>query len=372
MFIEGILATLVSTSTVVSVGTATVSIAGSTPHAPEEEVLPKKLAVGTNGYFQPGALLQGWFWLRDPGDMNMTFRVRRAEVRFSGEIVPDLVGYLAVADFARVLDAQDGTNRSPLQDLSITLKSDYADVSIGQFKIPISWEGYNSSSKVLFPERALVSTTYGDRRDIGLKVTKTFEHGKKRPVFSYFAGIYNGSGQNNLDPNNSKDLTFRAEVFPGAIGAAGSDIDTIFKGLMIGGAVLSTVGKTEETGARERYELDARIERSGIIAQVEYIRAHDRGADAKEIVGHGYYLALAVRPVDSFQFGMRYGRLDPDRTLDVDPATSGNRDEVSHTEAMVTYFFESFEARLQATFGQFDYDQRADLLEAILAAQVSY
>ena len=51
-----------------------------------------------------------------------------------------------------------GGSSSILQDVELTYLSDYADVSIGQFKIPISYEGYNSASKLIFPERALVMT----------------------------------------------------------------------------------------------------------------------------------------------------------------------------------------------------------------------
>jgi phosphate-selective porin len=75
--------------------------------------------------------------------------------------------------------------------------SEYADVSLGQFKIPISWEGYQSSSKLLFPERALSSRAFGDQRDIGLRVEKI------GPIY-YYAGLFNGTGLNRRDNNDKR------------------------------------------------------------------------------------------------------------------------------------------------------------------------
>jgi hypothetical protein len=57
-----------------------------------------------------------------------------------------------------------------LQDLYITFQSKFADVSNGQFKIPVSWEDLNSSAKIILPERAFVSNFFGDKRDIGVPV----------------------------------------------------------------------------------------------------------------------------------------------------------------------------------------------------------
>ena len=97
---------------------------------------------------------------------------------------------------------------SVLQDFYITAMSQYADVSIGQFKIPVSWEGYNSSSKIVFPERAIISSTFGDKRDLGLRIEKKFKK------LGYSAGVFNGQGLNNFDSNVQKDLALRLEAYP--------------------------------------------------------------------------------------------------------------------------------------------------------------
>lgn len=50
-----------------------------------------------------------------------------------------------------VTAAQPNGPTAILQDLNITFSSPYADVTVGQFKNPVSYEGFHSSSKLLFP-----------------------------------------------------------------------------------------------------------------------------------------------------------------------------------------------------------------------------
>ena len=96
-------------------------------------------------------------------------------------------------DPARVLEFRDrtlgeATVKQPVgpvsmfQDFYVTYKTTYVEASVGQFKIPVSWEGYNSSSKLLFAERAPVSRAFGDKRDLGIRLAKKFER------FGYMAG----------------------------------------------------------------------------------------------------------------------------------------------------------------------------------------
>src|SRR5689334_24006522 len=77
------------------------------PASPIAEI-PRKVAVGTSGLFQPGLLLQGWY-VYDQTDATgttatsiaNTFRVRRAEIALKGEIVPGLIGYNVMFDPSR-------------------------------------------------------------------------------------------------------------------------------------------------------------------------------------------------------------------------------------------------------------------------------
>jgi len=239
---------------------------------PEPPKPPKALEIGSGGGdWKPGGLLQIWLLgsqqdMVPAGKTNLTgdedtlnFRIRRAEIRVKGDIVPKRVAFSIMIDPARALEVsnrsvpvRDGgggtvTVAQPpeggvltiLQDVAITFPTDYVDVSVGQFKIPLSLEGYNSSSKILFPERAPVARNLGDRRDIGLKFEK-----KIGEYFGYYAGIFNGSGQNQLDADTEKDAALRLEVYP-------------FEGATIAGVGYTTVGKRERS-SRDRVEADLR------------------------------------------------------------------------------------------------------------------
>jgi hypothetical protein len=333
---------------------------------PEEPPPPKKLSVGSEGLFQPGLLLQGWFLVDHADDTTTTFRMRRAEISAKGEIVPGLVAYAVMIDPAKVLETQNVTVedasgeeitvRQPVgaisvfQDLFITFQSPYVDASIGQFKIPVSWEGYNSSSKLLFAERAPVAREFGDRRDMGLRLAKTWDY------FGYSAGLYNGTTLNNLDTNNAKDAALRLEAYP-------------VKGLVIAGVLYASIGDRGEPGTKDRYEGDVRYESGPFLVQAEYIRGHDVTSSG-EADGHGFYGALAWTFAEVLQPALRIGYLDPD--VDADLPVTASKDELFHVDVGLNYFIQKHEAKLQLNYSRFEYDDRTPNNEVLLAAQVGF
>jgi hypothetical protein len=365
---------------------------------------PKKLAVGKEtpgAFFTPGLLLQGWYVqdfgssLKDAnGDTTTlttlsTFRLRRAEISANGELIPKFMKYRVMFDPARVRDtlnrttaaAPGGTGTvvvstpasslSPLQDFYITFQSEYADVSLGQFKIPVSWEGVNSSSKLLLPERAFTSTVFGDKRDLGIRVEKTFEK------FGYMAGVFNGAGQNNFDNNVQKDLALRLEVYP-------------IKGMTIAGVTYDSVGYRKRAGTKDRWEADFRYETGPFLVQAEYIRAQDitaSGATAcKNVVGkctgQGAYGALAYTIKDlgtgnwkgNLQPVVRVGFYDPDVDNEVDAMNLAENSRVDY-EVGLNYYLRNNEVKIQASYDrqQFeDTDLKAAINEVILSTQLSF
>jgi hypothetical protein len=286
-----------------------------------------------------------------------SFRLRRAEIHLKGEIIPDKVAYALMIDPAKVLEFQyvdvgGGPVKQPvsavsvMQDFYFTYKTKWVDASLGQFKIPVSWEGYNSSSKLLFPERAAVSRTFGDKRDLGVRLTKTFEK------VMYSAGVFNGAGLNNLDGNNAKDVGLRLEYYP-------------VKGATIGGVGYATVGDRDESGAKDRWELDARYEKDELLVQAEGLVARDVNSSGVAINGQGAYLAAAWRDKSNVQPALRVGFLDPD--------TDTDDDQQVHIDVGVNYYLLDHQAKVQASYSrtQFGGDRTADNL-VILAAQASY
>jgi hypothetical protein len=353
------------------VAPAPVAAPAPAPAPAPAEAPPKKLTVGTAGVFQPGALLQGWFLLDHADATTSTFRLRRAEISAKGEILPGQVSYQIMMDLAKVLEFQSSTvavspsdpaqtvsvkqpvsPTSALQDVYITYTHKYVEASVGQFKIPVSWEGYNSSSKLLFPERSLVARAFGDKRDLGIRLTKTFAK------FMYSAGIFNGTGLNNLDTNNGKDVGLRLEYYP-------------VKGLTLAGVTYDSIGNRSDAGAKDRFEGDVRYERDGLLLQSEFIRARDRGKTAVT-TAQGFYGAVAYTLPNKLQPMLRVGYFDPDVKTNVDPATAAGSDEVTQIDVGVNYLARSNEMKIQAVYSRFQFDQKTANNEVILAAQVAY
>jgi hypothetical protein len=372
--------------------------APAVPAKPSDE-LPRRLSVGKES---PGAFLnfgvnfQGWFVYDETvrkgmtEDVNLstsTFRIRRLELSLGGEIIPKLVRYRTMFDPSRARDTlttftavnaagQNVTIRAPtgaistLQDFYITLLSDVAEVSIGQFKNQVSWDGFNSAAKIIMPERAFIANLVGGQRDLGIRIDKAF------PRFMYSIGLFNGAGQNNLDTNNEKQVGLRLEVYP-------------VKGLTIAGVTYDSIGYRSRAGTKDRWEGDLRYENANFLFQSEFIRTRDVFADGAEPVNtQGFYAALAytLKGVGSgswkgdFQPVVRVGYYDPNIDANVDPSmvaasNFGGNDERTDIEVGLNYYLRGHEMKLQLSYDRQQFDQ-SDIKpannEVIFATQVWY
>jgi hypothetical protein len=351
------------------------------PPAAEEPPTETKLAIGKekNGFFQPGFLLQMWFVLDHqvaPGpNYQSYFRARRAELRAKGEIIPKVVAYNVMIDPAKLLNFTDQTiqvegqepaptvpgevtvqappaDTSILQDAFVTAMSEYVDVSFGQFKNLVSWEGYQSASKIIMPERALSSRTFGDRRDLGIKAEKKFDRAM------YAVGLFSGQGPNQRDTNNQKNGVVRAELYP-------------IEGAMIGALAYVAIGERDAPNTEDRAEGDLRLEIANVLVQAEYIRAWDMNSAGDERdQGQGAYGVLGYTFFEKLQPVVRIGFLDPD--LD-----ESDNHTVSY-ELGVNYYIQQNEMKLQLSYSLFDNSQNyqdsngENLSELILNAQVAF
>jgi hypothetical protein len=314
-----------------------------------------------------------------------TFRVRRVELSLGGELIPKQVRYRVMFDPARVRDTTNTatavnaagntvTIRTPagavstLQDILATYITDVADISIGQFKGPISWDGFNSAAKIILPDRPFFAGLYGGVRDVGIRIEKTF------PRFMYAFMFVNGAGQNNLDINNQKDVGLRLEVYP-------------VKGLTIAGATYDSIGYRSRAGAKDRWEADVRYENASFLLQSEFIRTRDVFADgADPINAQGFYVALAylMKGVGAgkwkgdLQPVLRVGYYDPNADADVDPSmvpasNFGGNDERTDIEVGLNYYVRGHEVKFQIAYDRQQFDQsgvKPAANEVILATQL--
>ncbi len=369
--------------------------------ASEETVVQRAeaLRVLSDGGLKFGALLQAWWVMDHQGSSQNTFRLRRAEVAMKGDWplgggghgAPQARVFFGVmVDPAKVLEphsvkAVDASGQqitatkvssalSVLQDFFVGLSTPVADVSIGQFKIPVSFEGFHSSGEILFAERALLSRglgtlpfsgtsykataddlglasgAYGDKRDLGVKAEK-----RLGPVY-YYVGLFNGAGANQLDPDSRKDLAARVEVYPA-------------QGLMLGAAGYVTLrqGLRAAAGAKDRAEFNVRGEIGPLIVQGEYLFARDFNKKTKKMTAsQGAYAALVGRLPYGLALAGRFGWWD----LDV----HADRTQVWEAAGGVHYYPKGFNANLKLDYGFYrpTFPGLKDTHEVILAAQVKF
>lgn len=344
---------------------------------PAAPALAPKLSLLKDGWWQPGATLQFWaFGANQAGETQTTLRIRRAELRVKGELIPKLFAFNVMIDPARALDNNKSTlttsdgatvsvnnqgSVSILQDFVLTLMSDYADVSVGQFKIPVSYEGSGSSSKLLFPERAVVSRAFGDARDLGIKIEK-----KLGKHFYYQAAVFNGEGQSKLDTNKQKDIAGRIEVYP---------ID----GITVGVVGYSGITHRDESPTKDRLEADFKLDLAHVLVQAEYIHGWTgaTGDPSKpRLEGAGVYAVLGYT-IDKFQPVFRIGHYDPDVTQDLQgkPGEHTNLptgDEVTTYELGLNYYLLNDNAKFQAAWSKYVYKNEPNRGEVIIAAQAAF
>lgn len=346
--------------------------------AAQESAAPKKLAVGKGGFLQPGVNFQGWAFLSntdtaDGPETTFTFRVRRAQLKAKGDIIPDRVKYALMIDPAKTLrfgtadvpvQNQDPPASDPdspeqvtvatpprdtsiLQDLILTVVTPLGNASIGQFRAPLTFAGFTSSTQLVLPEDPLVTRTFNGReRDGGIKIEKKFE------TVGYDLGLYNGQGPNQLDANRQKNLALRLEVYPVA-------------GLILGGVGYVGIGERDDVPTKDRVQGDVRVNLANVLFQLEYLHAWD-GPDGNRREGHGGNAVLGYTFAERVQPVARLGFVDPD----VDEGDSITR----HYEFGLNYFVRGDEVKVQASYGLFDTDQDPDDArhEGTLALQVSY
>jgi hypothetical protein len=375
------------------------------PPPPPKAEDPKRLSVGKEtpgSWFTPGLNLQGWFVYDETAkvvaagapDVSLstsTFRVRRAEISGGGAIIPKFVTWRFMFDPARVRDTFTTTNAanattggaavpvrtyataiSTLQDAYITVQGEFMDVTIGQFKAPISWDAYGSAAKIIMPDRQFIALLEGGVRDIGVRLEKTFEK------FSYVVGVVNGSGQNNFDTNNQKDVMGRVEIYP-------------VPGMTIAGAFYDSVGYRSKAGTKDRWEGDFRYETGPFLIQSEFIRNRDILADnGPALNSQGGYVALAYKLKGlgsgnwkgDLQPVVRVGYFDPNTDANVVPGATGAdvvpffpgvTDERFDYEFGLNYYLRGHEMKFQASYDRQQFDNSAvkpAVNEVIVATQV--
>ena len=289
---------------------------------PERPVTHRAVSLAFSG------LVQAWYAAGNAG-MRDTFRVRRSEIYFSGAIsrkarwqvmldpakVLGLDTALDSIDGRRVLGSAAVSQASRLlQNAVVTFDQDpHLQVSIGQFKLPLSREGQVSSGRLDTVERALFLSdrarggAYGDVRDIGLLV-----RGGVGGPFEYQVGVFNGvaESQNDLDRNDQKAL-------------AGTVVLRPQKTLRFGFSGAWGHAATEHP-RRDRLGADFHFRRGPFLLRAELMTGHDGPLSRR-----GYYAHAGYRFLPKLEAVARLDNWDPDTRAETTPQSVTERDYVA-------------------------------------------
>jgi len=220
-----------------------------------------------------------------------SFRIRRARLKLEG-MAADLIFYklqLSPEKSLSLLDAQ------------IDLRfASYANLRLGQYKVPFSLENLTSSSSLDFINRSLAVNNLCPGRDVGASgrdIGAAF-FGKAANI-EYSLGIFNGSGKNRLDNNEHKDVSGRVVYSP-------------FDCLSVGfsyyqGKHFRDEAKSSEQRNRKGFEF--RLTKKDFSLKSEYIFARN-----KELKRQGLYIqgGCFLKP-DKIEVLIRYDFLDNDK-----------------------------------------------------------
>ncbi len=151
------------------------------------------------------------------------FSIKMARIGVKGK-VNSYASYKFLVDVSRA--AKLSTDKEDVAGTSVvTGVKNYSDIlldavatispvkkfkfSLGQFKVPFSTDNLRGASAIDFINRPLLTKVAPSLRDIGLMFTYTDNFGL--PV-SVDAGLFNGSGQNKGETDNSQNYSFRTVV----------------------------------------------------------------------------------------------------------------------------------------------------------------
>jgi hypothetical protein len=250
--------------------------------------------------------------LDEPGKTD-AFDIRRARLDFRGDVTP-YWSYQFQVDFA-------GANGKLLDAVADFKPYDFLNFSIGQTKIPLSFENQISDNKMEAIDRSQVVEALVARgkdvngnhngRDLGILVGGNFLKIGDKNRIEYRMGIFNGEGINLSDSNEAKSFSGRL-------------ITHLIKGLDIGASCYTgwdkfTIGKgfPAINQERSRFGLELNYEFKRFYFRGEYLQGKDAA-----ISREGWYLQSGYFVIpNKVQVLLKYDVYDPNKSKSADMST---------------------------------------------------
>lgn len=155
--------------------------------------------------------LSGSAWIESaamtdhPTNQDDTFRIRRARIGFAGNIAPK-VGWNISGEL---------TSETPLRNAFLLFRiTEQLNVRVGQATPPSSIERGTSPLVLELIDRSRLTTQLTNPLDIGVTVMNDEPY---KGWVGYAVSVFNGSGFNRSDDNDSKDVSARLQITPPGI-----------------------------------------------------------------------------------------------------------------------------------------------------------
>ncbi len=235
------------------------------------------------------------------------FDIRRSRLNLKGN-VSGVWGYrlqIELAGTPKILDAYAEVKLN-----------DYFRFTVGQAKIPLSFENLTSSYKLDLADWSQVvdalvargTDALGNQngRDLGIQLGGTLIKQESGSLLDYGLGIFNGGGINAADKNDSKDLAARLVIHP----IAGLDLGaSLYNGRRyVPEQTTGGVTTPSRNVDRDRYGFELVYNYKNLNVEGEYIHGTDDTIDRE-----GYYLKAGYYFIPKkFQLVAKYDFYDPD------------------------------------------------------------
>lgn len=240
----------------ISMLSSQVQAQGCDAEDPNDSIAPAKIKLF--GFFQP----EYNYTLSDPAES--TFKFRRARIGVRGRLFEDWTYYFMLETSPFI----GGVGSAYLMDAFVTWdKYNWARIAVGSYKQPFGLEVQTACNALITIDRAIVSDQLVvPQRDYGISVWG----GNVNTRLNYAVAIMNGSGLNQVDNNNKKDIVGRVTY-------------KLFDFMTIGGSYRYGYPKlNNDEDSRTTYGGEILLEFNNLHIQGEYIHdegAYDPGAD---------------------------------------------------------------------------------------------
>ena len=289
-------------------------------------------------------------------DSRNSFNFFRARLGVTGNIPYD-INYYVMAEFSSFI------NGPYLLDAFVTYTrlGPWAKFTLGQFKTPVSLELSTPCHKLHTVYRSLVvRQLVSPFRDIGFMVSgsitlKNYAGLTDHKFLRYQLAIMNGTGINQWDNNNAKDIAFRGIISP-------------WKGIDVGGSF--RYGKqlrsdqTKDGGIRTTIGAELAVEYFNFLFHGEYLYGYGKnlkgtagagcgGGGIPDIEGEldrtGYYALLLYKTPWNLEPVVKYEFFNPMAQADYELKSDQATEPISTLTLGINYFINDW-ARVQVNY----------------------